>query len=933
MNKQLLFIVTIISIFNFTQEVFAQCTISGSPNVNSSTMTCATLSSCSIIYIGNGTSPTNLVMNQNLDLTCLGSIQFIIRNNATIDFSSGNYNLTLGAGSSIVIESGGNIGAGSNCSASDLIKIGNIKVASCNGSGGVLMDFPTLVSGGGFNVTIASSTSICGSGTSVITAAQNPAPTSSTRFNFYTVATGGTPVFTATVSSSPYTVTYTTPSLTATTVYYVEAVTLSNGATTPRKAVSVIVNSLPATPNISVTQPSCSLATGTVTISNPTGTGITYSINGSTFTNTTGIFSGLASGSYNIRVRNANGCVSLVTSATVNSQPFIPEQPILGNVSQPTCTLNSGSFSIINYNPSFTYTITPSVGVSRSGAVVTGPSGTYTVRAISGACPSVESTGLVISSQPTNTWNGSAWSNGIPTEAQRLVFSGNFSSNTDIFGCTCMITSGNVVINADHTLKISNSIDVQSGGSLTFENTASLVQINDAAVNTGVITYKRTTRPMTRWSYVYWGSPVEGNVYGQIPTQFDLAYRWQSGTLSGAWTPFNTTSLGEGFITRVRNIAPFSSGTGSINFSFVGRPNNGVVNVNVNSFDSTSLVPGNTVLLANPYPSAIDAVKFLQHPNNTELGGTLFFWTAATNYTGSGSYNIHDYCSWNLTGGTAPISNATLIPNGKIAAGQGFFSQVFHDGTISFNNEMRESVNNTQFLRTANFAETSEDIERNRIWLNFSGTNTFRQTLLGYISGASDSFDKFYDGDSFTSNEIDVYSLLQNRKLVIQGRSLPFNVNDVVPIGYRVTTAGNYSFSIANTDGIFAENQMVYLFDKTTQTYHDLKAAPYTFAAAVGTFNDRFEIRYNNQTLEVNNPDTLYTEVKVVSNAKGVSVYCDAIQIAKVEILDVLGKLLYQNNAVASNALEEINIQNAKVILVKITLDNGIIYAKKTLIQ
>lgn len=923
----------LIVFLSFSFQSFAQCTVTGSPNVNSSTITCSTFSGCTTIYIGNGVNPTNLVMNQNLNLSCYGSIQFVVRNNANIDFSNGNYDLTLAAGSSIVVEEGGNISAGSNCSASDLIKIGSIKVASCNGSGGAIMDFPTLVSDGGYNVVIASATSICGSGTSVITASQNPAPTSSTTFRFYTVASGGTPVATSTVTSNPYTVTYTTPTLNNTTVYYVEAVTNSNGTVTPRKAVTVTVNALPTTPTVTVTQPTCSLATGSITVNSPTASGMTYNINGSSYTNTTGVFSNLNPGSYTIRAKSAAGCISAVRTVTINAQPITPAKPTLGNVTQPTCTLSSGSFTITNYNASYSYTITPSVGVSRSGAIVTAPSGDYTVTATLGSCTSVASEEIEISSQPTNTWNGSVWSNGTPTQAQKLVFAGNFSSTANIVGCSCTITSGAVVINPGHNLTISNEIDVHSGGSLTFENTASLIQLNDAAVNTGNITYKRTTRAMTRWGYVYWGSPVEGNVYGQIPSQFDLAYKWQSGSMNGTWVGFNSTTVGEGFITRVRNIAPFSTGNGTVDFSFVGKPNNGVINVNVNSYDSSSLMSGNTTLLANPYPSVIDAAKLLQHPNNSELGGTLFFWTAVTHYSGTGNYNVQDYGSWNLTGGTAPVSNPALVPNGKIAAGQGFFSQIFADGSISFNNAMRETGNNSQFFRSADAVETSTDeIERNRIWLNLSGTNTLRQTLLGYITGASDSFDRLYDGDSFTSNAIDIYSLLNNRKLVIQGRALPLNENDVVPLGYRVTTAGTYSLSIPMKDGIFEGDQNIYLLDKTTGFYHDLKTATYTFTTAAGTFNDRFEIRYTTQALGVENPTLTNNEIKVISNTAGLAVYCSATGIAKVEIYDVLGKLLYQNNTVASNALEGINLQNTKVTLVKITLENGMIYTKKTLI-
>jgi hypothetical protein len=43
--------------------------------------------------------------------------------------------------------------------------------------------------------------------------------------------------------------------------------------------------------------------------------------------------------------------------------------------------------------------------------------------------------------------------------------------------------------------------------SLTFKDKSSLVQINNAAVNTGVITYERQTTPISRFDYT---SPVSG---------------------------------------------------------------------------------------------------------------------------------------------------------------------------------------------------------------------------------------------------------------------------------------------------------------------------------------------------------------------------------------------------------------------------------------
>ena len=101
---------------------------------------------------------------------------------------------------------------------------------------------------------------------------------------------------------------------------------------------TLIVNTLPGAPTIgSVTQPTCSTATGTITISSPSGPGISYSIDGSTYTNSTGVFTNVATGIYTVTVRNSNGCISLGTGVTINAQPATPGAPT-GNATQTFCS-------------------------------------------------------------------------------------------------------------------------------------------------------------------------------------------------------------------------------------------------------------------------------------------------------------------------------------------------------------------------------------------------------------------------------------------------------------------------------------------------------------------------------------------------------------------------------------------------------------------
>jgi hypothetical protein len=169
-----------------TSPLYAQCTITGT--VNASTFNpnpCAVApfnGGCSgVVYIGNGTDPASLVMNANLNLSCLGPVQFVIRNNANVNFS-GNSDLTLAAGSSLIIESGGNIlpVSGGGCNVNKRIFIGTVQIANCNG-GASQYSFQQLVAGGGSVNGMASSNSpLCVGGT----------------INLSTTATGGIPPYT-----------------------------------------------------------------------------------------------------------------------------------------------------------------------------------------------------------------------------------------------------------------------------------------------------------------------------------------------------------------------------------------------------------------------------------------------------------------------------------------------------------------------------------------------------------------------------------------------------------------------------------------------------------------------------------------------------------------------------------------------------------------
>jgi hypothetical protein len=527
---------------------------------------------------------------------------------------------------------------------------------------------------------------------------------------------------------------------------------------------------------------------------------------------------------------------------------------------------------------------------------------------------------------PSTTFDGVSWDNDLPDSTKRAIFSGNATITSSLNACFVQINPGvNVVVgtpgtaNTNAILHIENGLTVDTTSTLTFENNASLIQVNDAAVNSGLITYKRITTPMKNYDFTDWSSPVLGQTLKKLSpnTLSDKYYSfWNRVWITE--NPTNTMSPGKGYTIRTPKegvwgapypetvVFPYAQPV-----SFIGKPNNGVYTVTVNSN------AGRYNFIGNPYPSALDADVFV--PDNAgAIIGTIYIWTHNTPITSSNYvYSQDDFASYNasLGAGVAAASSAipganTNEPTGKVAAGQGFFtiSTTGTTGSITFNNSMRAvaAASNSQFFKGTKTKKST--IERHRIWLSLSNTQgAFKQTLIGYATGATNGDDVAFDGSNYTKNAyIDFYSLISTKKCVIQGRALPFDKKDEVPLGYKSTIDGSFSISIDKIDGVLA-SQDVFLQDKTAAIYYNLKKGPYTFNTLKGTFDDRFVLVYVDKSAldfstQTRNPVLENNKLGDVQKLVVISVKDGTLKInsldgniAKIYIYNLEGKQLYKN--------------------------------------
>lgn len=118
----------------------------------------------------------------------------------------------------------------------------------------------------------------------------------------------------------------------------------------------------PATPVVgNLIHPTCSLQSGSIQISSPSGNDLRYSIDGINF-QTAPTFIGIAPGNYTAVVtNNVTGCVSSQTPFTVNSIPTLPSSPDVIVTQQPSCTISSGSLQLTSpIGSNYAYSITGS---------------------------------------------------------------------------------------------------------------------------------------------------------------------------------------------------------------------------------------------------------------------------------------------------------------------------------------------------------------------------------------------------------------------------------------------------------------------------------------------------------------------------------------------------------------------------------------------
>jgi hypothetical protein len=369
------------------------------------------------------------------------------------------------------------------------------------------------------------------------------------------------------------------------------------------------------------------------------------------------------------------------------------------------------------------------------------------------------------------------------------------------------------------------------------------------------------------------------------------------------------------------------------NYVFKGLPNNG---------DYTfPIVTGESALLGNPYPSAIDADKFIT--DNLLLLDKLQFWVDG----GSPSHYLSDYQGgysiYNLSGGViasvipsiAGLGSAvSTIPKRYVPVGQGFFVDAIGTGTILFDNSQRffqtEDGINSNFNKTSNTKnkETSKSALVNSfIRIGYEDPEMFhRQLLLSFLpeSTANLNFNRGYDGFITDYREDELFYIIDNdptKKYVIQGVGAYNNLYEF-PLGLIITQLGTHTIML---DGVENFTDAVYIKDTVLNTTHNLIDASFNINLPSGNYLDRFKIVFK-RTESLNLDAFTQKDISVYYTANSIIINNKTqVKLYNILIFNALGQKLIEvkNNMLSKTQIALPFTYRPGIYLVHINSDQG----------
>ncbi len=440
-------------------------------------------------------------------------------------------------------------------------------------------------------------------------------------------------------------------------------------------------------------------------------------------------------------------------------------------------------------------------------------------------------------------------------------------------------------------------------------------------------------------------------------------YKYIAGSNYSDWIHVQATTTinpGEGFTMKGTN-----GSSSAQRYDFRGKPNTGTIGV--------AVLANKFTLVGNPYPSAIDALKYIHDTENASvITGVLYYWEQnpsvnshylkdydggyATYTITSGGTETYIPATFNTYNGDGSINitnTGTGVKTAKryIPIGQGFMVEGKAIGTVKAKNSHRvfvkESSLTSTFFKTDNnkemtqkgystegFSILTSDYKRFRLNIDFNNTYT-RQIAETFHDNATKGFDygleiktspdNVLKSDAYWSNDDDSYF----------AEALPFNQDLKIALNITVAQKMPVKIRIADIQN-FENSQPIYLHDIERDTYVDLRIQDFNINLETGHYPNRFEISFVKSNA-LNVKDNVIEDIKILQNntlSELIINNPNSLEVKSFRLFDISGKRVFTDdiNSTKREFIYSTKLFSDGVYFVEIESSNNKILNKKIII-
>lgn len=425
------------------------------------------------------------------------------------------------------------------------------------------------------------------------------------------------------------------------------------------------------------------------------------------------------------------------------------------------------------------------------------------------------------------------------------------------------------------------------------------------------------------------------------------------------------------------NDGNISVAVSSGNLTLIGNPYSSAINLNQYLVEHTgrSYNPTTGVISAGGNPNVINGTAyFWEHSKaaNTHVlagyvggygsyvanganVGTPGTWVAATwdTYNGDGTLN------------TTGASSGSTFKRQFSPIGQGFMVQGIAAGSSVMKNAYRVFVkegvaNNSTFERSSSASASTDGNNWDEI-PNVAGIDYTQvsklpvpqikllavlndtrsvEVAMAFNPNTSDDYDLGYDGispDAYLNAPNMVYFGQNNndKKCVIT--TLPFDMDKRIPIAFKCAAASTFKVKVSEVIN-FTDAENVYIHDKETGIYFDIKNGEFNTSLPAGENATRFEVTFRNfDALATDDNNLGATSFEVYQNNKNAMLTIVNTlnkDVLNCTVYDVTGKLVITKKNLGKNNLIELptNALSDGVYIVKLNTADNVSVEKKIIV-